>query len=46
MIPVISKSRGFKSRDFPDETWLKKHDLNFIQHYFINSNLRMSSKRM
>ena len=25
MIPVISKSRGFKSRDFPDETWLKKH---------------------
>ena len=26
MIPVISKSRGFKSRDFPDETWFKKHD--------------------
>ena len=26
MIPVISKSRGFKSRDFPDETRLKKHD--------------------
>ena len=31
MIPVISKSRGFKlrgfkSRDFPDETWLTKHD--------------------